>query len=107
MAPDATPDDQPQPPNVVPGDDAQPSNRPLDAEAVTEPLPEEGGGQRRIAQENVGPDNELGSGEWPDPPTPPTGPSAGVDDADAEPSMKDKPDDEIAPGRAGTPLLDD
>lgn len=101
------PDSEPTPPDLVPGASRQPSNRALDDEFVTEPLEDDDGRTRRIEQSNVGPDNELGSGEFPDPDTPPTGPSIGVDDVDADPSLRRKeqeevvaPDDRPAPGGA-------
>ena len=33
---------------------------------------------KTVAQQNVGKDNAIGGGEWPDPDTPPRGPSPGV-----------------------------
>ena len=73
-------DDADRPPDAVPGGSAQPSNQPLDEEAVTEPLDDGDGGTFTVAQHNVGPDNERGSGEWPSPSTPPSGPSIGTAD---------------------------
>lgn len=35
-------------------------------------------GSRTVAQQNVGKDNSIGGGEWPDPDTPPRGPAPGV-----------------------------
>lgn len=35
-------------------------------------------GTKTVAQQNVGKDNSIGGGEWPDPDTPPRGPSPGV-----------------------------
>lgn len=90
------PSSDPTPPDLVPGASRQPSNRALDDEFVTEVLEDEDGRQVRIEQTNVGPDNELGSGEFPDPETPPTGPSIGVDDEDARPSIARKERDEQA-----------
>ena len=40
--------------------------------------------QGKIQQQNVGPDNEEGQGEWPDPNTPPRGPAPGTDEATRE-----------------------
>ena len=37
---------------------------------------------RTVAQQNVGKDNVIGGGEWPDPDTPPRGPAPGVADTD-------------------------
>ena len=34
---------------------------------------------KTLQQQNVGPDNERGSGEWPDPDTPPTDVAPGTD----------------------------
>lgn len=79
-----TEEPRPAPPDAVPGDTAQPSNRPLDASAVTTPLEDAEGDEHQIGQTNVGFENEMGGGEWPDPDTPPTGPSpgaAGIDPA--------------------------
>ena len=44
----------------------------------TVPLETEDGEPRVIQQQNVGPDNELGGGEWPDPETPPRSPAPGA-----------------------------
>ena len=77
-------DDAPdRPPDAVPGGSAQPSNQPLDESAVTEPLDDGEGGTYQVEQQNVGTDNERGSGEWPSPSTPPTGPSPGTADPSA------------------------
>ena len=43
----------------------------------TVPLEAEDGSTYVIQQQNVGPDNELGGGEWPDPHTPPKPPAPG------------------------------
>jgi hypothetical protein len=43
----------------------------------TVPLEAEDGSTYVIEQQNVGPDNELGGGEWPDPNTPPRAPAPG------------------------------
>jgi hypothetical protein len=43
----------------------------------TVPLEAEDGSTYVIRQQNVGPDNELGGGEWPDPNTPPRSPAPG------------------------------
>jgi len=51
-----------------------------DPEAVlysTVPLEDEDGATYVIQQQNVGPDNEEGGGEWPDPDTPPRPPAPG------------------------------
>lgn len=50
-----------------------PVSEPVDEEAMTVPLEGEG----VIAQEPSGPGNREGGGEWPDPDTPPRGPSPG------------------------------
>jgi hypothetical protein len=42
-------------------------------------LEDEDGERYVIEQQNVGPDNELGGGEWPDPHTPPKPPAPGAD----------------------------
>ena len=52
-----------------------------DAEArlyTSAPLEAEDGTIYVIQQQNVGPDNELGGGEWPDPEAPPQSPAAGA-----------------------------
>jgi hypothetical protein len=66
----------------MPGDkhNSQPGNNTDDPEAKlysTVPLEAEDGSTYVIQQQNVGPDNELGGGEWPDPTTPSRGPSPG------------------------------
>ena len=43
------------------------------------PLEAEDGTTYVIQQQNVGPDNELGGGEWPDPETPPRSPAPGAE----------------------------
>jgi hypothetical protein len=72
-----TVNDAPKPPDLVPGDAPQPSNRPIDEEVVSEPLEDDDGTEVVVAQENVGEEEELGGGEWPDPDTPPRGPTPG------------------------------
>jgi hypothetical protein len=42
-------------------------------------LEDENGEPYVIQQQNVGPGNELGGGEWPDPHTPPRPPAPGAD----------------------------
>lgn len=42
------------------------------------PLPTEDGAELVIAQQNAGPDSERGSGEWPSPQAPATGPAPGT-----------------------------
>ena len=61
-------------------DSPQPDNGAIDEEAVSEPVagPDE---DQRIAQTNVGRANMEGSGEWPHPDEPPTGPAPGTDPA--------------------------
>jgi hypothetical protein len=46
---------------------------------TSEPLEAEDGTVYVIQQQNVGPDNEVGGGEWPDPNTPPQAPAPGAD----------------------------
>jgi hypothetical protein len=45
---------------------------------TSEPLESEDGETYVIQQQNVGPGNELGGGEWPDPKTPPRPPAPGA-----------------------------
>jgi len=61
-------------------DAPQPDNVAIDEEAVSEPVagPDE---DQPIAQTNVGRANMEGSGEWPHPDEPPTGPAPGTDPA--------------------------
>jgi hypothetical protein len=63
--------------STVPGDDPQPGNVAIDEEAVSEPVagPDE---DQPIEQTNVGRENMAGTGEWPDPDAPPTGPAPGT-----------------------------
>jgi hypothetical protein len=49
---------------------------------TSEPLQDEDGREYVIRQQNVGPGNELGGGEWPDPDTPPRAPAAGAAESD-------------------------
>jgi hypothetical protein len=75
------PDDQPpegRPPDAVPGDTAQPSNRPVDEMVESEPLDlSEENGDEVVEQQNVGSQRSRGGGEWPDPSTPPADAAAG------------------------------
>ena len=61
-------------------DAPQPENAPIDEEAVSEPVAGENEDQP-IEQSNVGRENMAGTGEWPDPDEPPTGPAPGTDAA--------------------------
>lgn len=54
--------------------DESPVTHPVDKEVETVDLPDIG----VIRQENVGPGEREGGGEWPDPHTPPRGPSPGA-----------------------------
>ncbi|HLM17356.1 MAG TPA: hypothetical protein VK549_06010 [Acidimicrobiia bacterium] len=45
---------------------------------TSEPLEAADGSTYVIQQQNVGPDNELGGGEWPSPSTPPRPPAPGA-----------------------------
>lgn len=47
-----------------------------DQQVESEPLDEDG--EHVVAQQNVGRQNTIGGGEWPDPDTPPRGPSPGT-----------------------------
>ena len=70
--PDDRADDQ-RPPDGVPGDQAQPSNQPIDEMVVSEPLDlSEDADDEVVEQQNVGPGNRRGGGEWPDPATAPS-----------------------------------
>ena len=66
------------PPDAVPGDRPQPSNRPIDEEAVSTELEMGEDETGRIAQEPVGRDASRGGGEFPSPDAPPTGPAPGT-----------------------------
>jgi hypothetical protein len=46
---------------------------------TSEPLEDEDGNTYVIQQQNVGPGNERGGGEWPDPHTPPQSPAPGAE----------------------------
>jgi len=64
------------------GTDHEASRAPVDGDPEaplysTVPLEAEDGSTYVIQQQNVGPDNELGGGEWPDPHTPPRAPAPG------------------------------
>ncbi|MDP9070210.1 MAG: hypothetical protein M3N68_02770 [Actinomycetota bacterium] len=73
-----------RPPDAVPGDDAQPTNQPIDEQVRTLPLDEGDGAERVLGQENSGPGNMEGGGEWPDPQAPATGPAPGTAEGGAE-----------------------
>ena len=65
-----------------------------DPEAVlysTVPLEAEDGSPYVIAQQNVGVDNELGGGEWPDPDTPARSPAPGSVNGTRGRSSPDRP----------------
>lgn len=98
--PDDKPGDQ-RPPDAVPGDRAQPSNQPIDEMVVSEPLDlSDDPDDEVIEQQNAGPGNRRGGGEWPDPATPPSDAapgSAGLGPEraeDAEPQFKVALDEE-------------
>ena len=77
-----------RPPDAVPGDEAQPSNQPIDEQVRTVPLGETEG-EQVLAQENTGPGNMDGGGEWPDPYAPPRGPAPGA--AEGQRGAVDRP----------------
>lgn len=60
--------------------DEAPVSHPVDKEVETVDLPDIG----VIRQESSGPGEREGGGEWPDPHTPPRGPSPGAGHAHAE-----------------------
>ena len=59
------------------GDVLPPGEDPLEDEVHSAVLEDEEGHPYTVDQENVGPESEAGSGEWPDPHTPPTAPAPG------------------------------
>jgi hypothetical protein len=64
-----------------PGEAVRAAPDPDDPEArlyTSEPLEDEDGNTYVIQQQNVGPGNERGGGEWPDPRTPPQSPAPGA-----------------------------
>jgi hypothetical protein len=64
-----------------PPDDAADASEVDDPEAplyTSTELEDEHGEPYVIQQQNVGPGNELGGGEWPDPHTPPQAPAPGA-----------------------------
>jgi len=68
------PDPTPRPP------DEEAEKEDIDPEArlyTSEPLEDEDGNTYVIQQQNVGPGNEEGGGEWPDPDTPADSPAPG------------------------------
>ena len=83
--------DPPLPPRTEPGAASEDTGAdeggvraapdPDDPEArlyTSEPLEDEDGNTYVIQQQNVGPGNERGGGEWPDPHTPPQSPAPGA-----------------------------
>ncbi|MDP9005826.1 MAG: hypothetical protein M3N15_02770 [Actinomycetota bacterium] len=88
------PEDRPpeqRPPDAVPGDQPQPSNRPVDESVTSEPLDlsAESGDDEVVEQQNVGSQRSLGGGEWPDPDSPPSDAAAGS--ADLVPPRREGP----------------
>jgi hypothetical protein len=69
--------ENPMSPSAVPGNAPQPSTEPIDEEALTIPLEQEDGSTAVIAQQPSSAEQDLGSGEWPDPDAPARGPSPG------------------------------
>jgi hypothetical protein len=65
----------------------QPTSADADTGPCTVPLEDEDGNEVVICQENVGPDNMVGQGEFPDPSTPPKDPG----EAAAEQRALDNP----------------
>jgi hypothetical protein len=55
-----------------------------DDEVRSEVLEDEAGDEYVVEQENTGPGNMKGGGEWPDPDTPPEAPAAGSDPAEGD-----------------------
>jgi hypothetical protein len=80
------PADAVHPPDAVPGDAPQPSNQPIDEQVRTVPLDDDDNPDRVVPQQSTGPGNREGSGEWPDPHTPPRGPAPGTAEDAAPPS---------------------
>jgi hypothetical protein len=72
-----------RPPDLVPGDTAQPSNRPIDEMVRSDVLRDENDEPYVVDQMPVGADNVKGGGEWPDPDAPPQAPAPGSDPAEA------------------------
>jgi hypothetical protein len=63
-------------------DEVRAAPDPDDPEArlyTSEPLEDEDGNTYVVQQQNVGPDNERGGGEWPDPDTSPQSPAPGAE----------------------------
>jgi hypothetical protein len=60
---------------------------------TSEPLEADDGTEYVIRQQNVGPGNEVGGGEWPDPGTPARSPAPGAatDPVDADPPSVSPP----------------
>ncbi|MEY2567081.1 MAG: hypothetical protein QOE35_1610 [Actinomycetota bacterium] len=75
--------DSARPPDLVPGDTAQPSNQPIDEEVRSGVLHDEDDTPYVIEQSVVGAPNVKGGGEWPDPDAPPQAPAPGSDPAEA------------------------
>jgi hypothetical protein len=67
---------------------------------TSEPLEDENGTRYVIRQQNVGPGNELGHGEWPDPNTPPQSPAPGAAESDTTRTRA-----EARAGRRSPPLI--
>ena len=98
-----TNDDRTRPPDSVPGDDAQPSNQPIEEQVRTVPLDEGDGGEAPVVQENTGPGNMDGGGEWPDPDAPARGPAPGTAAGGADAvSQQRRPEEAGEPGGTGT-----
>lgn len=76
-------------------DDAQPGQEPVDESTRSEPLDLDEGPDVVIAQQNTGPGNELGGGEFPDPDTPPTDAAPGEDAEGAEHRRQRDADGEV------------
>ncbi len=72
--------DADRPPDVVPGDTKQPSNRAIDEQAESEPLDLDEGPDRVVTQSERGRANVEGVGEWPEPDAEPRGPAPGTDE---------------------------
>ena len=70
-----------RPPDVVPGEDKQPSNQPIEEQVRTEPLDVDEGPDMVIGQSAAGRATVEGGGEWPEPDAEPSGPAPGTDPA--------------------------
>lgn len=99
--------DNRRPPDLVPGDSAQPSNQPIEDETRSGVLHDGDDAPYVVEQSVVGAPNVTGGGEWPDPDAPPQAPAPGSEpEAAASIAARRQREHEAATPDGDPPLKD-